>query len=114
MVLKNGHFDEYHCEECDKQYTVIGSKWCKLCKSSGNKQIDDYIEKNAKNQSIYGPVFELIPYNQFDNIKEIGRSNFTKICSAIWKDRDYYYNKEVTLKYSYNSQNRTEEFLNEV
>jgi len=118
MVLQDGFFDKYHCERCDNQYAVMESKWCKLCKSSGNKQIDDFIENKSTK-------FELITYNQFDNIEEIGRNDFTKICSAIWNDGPLFYdcydhkykksqNKKVTLKYPYNSQNRTGEFLNEV
>jgi len=101
------------------------SKWCKLCQSSGNRQIDDFIQKKAENQLTDKIVFEWIPYNHFDNIKEISRNDFTKIYSAIWKDGPLFYvsydykykrsqNEKVTLKYSYNSQNRTEGFLNEV
>ncbi len=62
-------------------------------------------------------IFEWIPYNQFDNIKEI---NIT-LHSAIWKDGPLYYYKEkygrksgngkVVLKYLYNSQNITNELL---
>ena len=31
-------------------------------------------------------VFEWIPYNQFSDIKEIGRGGFATVYSAIWKD----------------------------
>jgi len=121
MVLQDGYFDKY-CEECDKQYTVMESKWCKLCQSSGYKQIDDFIQKNAENKSINDIVFGLIPYSQFDNIKEIGRNDFTKIYSATWNGGPLYYsdefkrrqNKQVTLKYSYYSQDKINGFLNEV
>ena len=79
----------------------------------------------AEKQSEDDIAFEWISYNQFENIEEIGIDNFTKIYSAKWKDGPLFYNRycyknkrsrneEVTLKYSYNSQNRTEEFLNEV
>ena len=70
-------------------------------------------------------VFEWIPYNQFSDIKEIGRGGFATVYSAIWKDGPLEYekyNKEyirnanqlVTLKCLHNSQNITNEFLNEV
>ena len=74
-------------------------------------------------------VFEWIPYNQFSDIKEIGRGGFATVYSAIWKDgpleynryRDYEYtrksnysNYKVALKCLHNSQNITKEFLNEV
>src|SRR5581483_1711487 len=111
MVLQDGYFDKY-CKGCNKQYTVMKYKWCKLCQSSGNKQIDDFIEEKAENQSILDIKFELIPYNQFYNITEISRNDFTKICLTIWKNGHRY--EKAILKYLYNSQNRTEEFLNEV
>ena len=67
----------------------------------------------------------MISYNQFENIKEIGKDNETTLYSAIWKDGSLYfdYNKKelmrdsdetVNLKCFYNSQNITDEFLNEV
>ena len=70
-------------------------------------------------------VFEWIPYNQFSNIKEIGRGGFATVYSAIWKDgplkwhdKEYKYtrksNHKVALKCLHNSQNITNEFLNEV
>ena len=70
-------------------------------------------------------VFEWIPYNQFNDIKEISKGDFATIHSAIWKDGPLQYNKkeyyiressdkEVVLKYLYNSQNITNEFLDEV
>jgi serine/threonine protein kinase len=71
-------------------------------------------------------VFEWIPFNQFINIKEIGKGGFATVYSAIWKDGPLCYdnnkygytwnnqNKEVALKCLYNSQNITSEFLNEV
>ena len=75
---------------------------------------------------INGPddiIFEWIPYNQFNNIKEINKGGFATIYSAIWKSgpleyRNYEYirnqNREVALKCLYNSQNIAIEFLNEV
>ena len=71
-------------------------------------------------------VVEWIPYNQFGDIEEIlGRGGFATVYSAIWKDGPLEYNtnnKEYTRKSNYkvalkclhNSQNITNEFLNEV
>ena len=97
---------------------------------SGNKKIDDLIqEMHLKINGTNNVVFEWIPYNQFNDIKEIGKSGFATVYSAIWKDGPYYYynkssdinikykrqpNKKVALKCLYNSQNITNEFLNEV
>ena len=70
-------------------------------------------------------VFEWIPYNQLNNIKEIGKGGFATVYSAIWKDGPLHYgfydneyiresDKIVALKCLHNSQNITNEFLNEV
>jgi serine/threonine protein kinase len=78
-----------------------------------------------KIDSNWNLIFEWIPFNQFINIKEIGRGGFATVYSAIWKDGPLCYdskygytrnsqNKEVALKCLYNSQNITSEFLNEV
>jgi hypothetical protein len=71
-------------------------------------------------------VFEWIPYNQFSDIKEIGRDGFATVYSAIWKDGQLIYdentevfvktspNQKIALKCLHNSQNINNEFLNEV
>jgi hypothetical protein len=70
-------------------------------------------------------VFEWIPYNQFNKIKEIENNNYTAIYSAIWKNGPLYKskwsknykrdsNKKVALKYLYNLQNTVESLINEV
>ena len=118
MIFKDG----YYCKGCGKKYTNTKYKWCKLCQTSGNKQIDDFIQEKTEKQSRDDIVFEWILYNQFENIKEIGRSDFSIIYSAIWKNGPLYYddeyrnskNEKVTLKYWYDSKNKINEFLNEV
>ena len=130
MVLQNGF-----CEKCGEKYTNAEyNKWCKPCLindlktnlTSRNEKIDDFIqEKQLKIVSPWDIVFEWIPYNQFNDIKEIGNGGFATVHSAIWKDGPLnynYYNKEYTresdkkvaLKCLHNSQNITNEFLNEV
>ncbi|GES81759.1 kinase-like domain-containing protein [Rhizophagus clarus] len=70
-------------------------------------------------------MVEWVPYNQFNNVKEIGRGGFSIVYSATWKDgplqHDECYgkskrmpNKEVALKCLKNSQNLSNEFLNEI
>ena len=71
-------------------------------------------------------VFEWIPYSQFDDIKEIDNDSFATVYSAIWIDGPLYFSEEkyirftrihskrFALKYLYNSQNFTDEFLNKV
>ena len=93
---------------------------------NGDKKIDDFIqEMQLKRSSHNDIIFEWIPYNQFNNIEEIGKGDFATIYLAIWKDGplDYNFNEEkyernssikVVLKCIHNSQNITNEFLNEV
>ena len=70
-------------------------------------------------------IFEWIPYNQLNNIKEINKGDFATIYSAIWNDGPLYcdYNKreytrksykKVTLKCIHSLKNIIDEFLNEV
>src|SRR3954453_4514044 len=123
-------FQNINCEECSKH------KQCKLCQidhlsfftnwNSGNKIIDNFIqEMQLKIDSDINMVFEWIPYNQFNYVKEIGKGGFAKVYLAKWKDGPLYYsdikkeytrnqNKKVALKCLYNSQSITDEFLNEV
>ena len=131
------------CEKCGEKYTDVYCefyKWCKPCQidnlkgnftnwTSGNEKIDELIqEMQLKIDNIDDIVFEWIPYNQFSDIKEIGRGGFATVYSAIWKDGPLEYssvyseytrnsNYKVALKCLHNSQNIpniTNEFLNEV
>ena len=119
------------CEKCGKIYTKKDYSWCKSCQinnlqknftnwTSGNEKIDDFIqEMQLKINYPRDIVFEWILYNQFNNIEEIGKGGFATIYSAIWKDGPLNYNtrksdKKVSLKCLHNSQNITNEVLNEV
>src|SRR4051794_29295849 len=86
MVLEDWYY-EYHCEKCNEKYPNTKYKWCRLCQSSGNKQIDDFIQEKQLNIDWHNDIgFEWIPYNQFQSIKEIGKDKLTTVYSAIWKD----------------------------
>jgi hypothetical protein len=117
---------------------VIDYKWCKPCQinnlvqnfancTNGNEKINGLIqEMRLKINTWDDVVFEWIPYNQFIDIKEIGKNNSATVYLATWKDGSFEYNnfgrsewkrmpnKKVVLKCLYNSQNFTDEFLNEV
>ncbi|CAB5381024.1 unnamed protein product [Rhizophagus irregularis] len=133
LVLQDGY-----CEKCGEIYTDIKKKWCKPCQinnlkenfvnwTSEDEKIDNFIqEMQLKINGINNIVVEWIPYNQFDNIKEIGTGGFSTVYSAKWKDNILHYNaseKEyerygnpnltVALKCLYDSQTITNEFLNE-
>src|SRR5438046_1461297 len=131
-------FQDEYCEKCGEKYTNVKYKWCEPCQmnylkknftnwTSGNEEVDDFIqEKQPKINDYNDVIVEWIPYNQFNNIKEIRKDDFTTIYSAIWKDGPLYYcfykkeyvrklgNKQVALKYLYNSQNITNELLNKI
>ena len=69
-------------------------------------------------------IVEWIPYNQFDDIKEIDKDDSSTIYSAIWTNGSLDYNdknelrrvsnEKVTLKCLYNSHNIIDKLLNEV
>ncbi|RIA86758.1 hypothetical protein C1645_828787, partial [Glomus cerebriforme] len=122
MVFK----DEY-CEKCGEKYADISCKWCKPCQidnlkinfsnwTSGNEKIDDLIQEMQLEINKWNDiVFEWIPYNQFDYIKEIDKNGCSTVYSAIWKEGPLKYDEnekiykrsqcfKVALKYSHNSQ----------
>uniref|UniRef100_U9TQ44 Protein kinase domain-containing protein n=1 Tax=Rhizophagus irregularis (strain DAOM 181602 / DAOM 197198 / MUCL 43194) TaxID=747089 RepID=U9TQ44_RHIID len=128
--------DGYHCDKCGKEFEYKRYKWCKPCQinnleknftnwSSGNENIDNLIqEMQSKISSYEDIVFEWIPYDQFCNIKEIGKGGFSKIYSATWINGRLMYDISrceyircsitIALKCLNNSQNISNEFLNEV
>jgi hypothetical protein len=88
--------------------------------TSGNDDIDNFIEKHKQlSTKLEDFLFEYIPYNRFDDIKEIDKDNYA---IAVWKDGPLhcYYNskwsresnKNVYLKL-YDSKN-ADEFLDQV
>ncbi|GBC28050.2 kinase-like domain-containing protein [Rhizophagus irregularis DAOM 181602=DAOM 197198] len=85
---------------------------------SGNKKIDSFIQEMQLNNKYDGIVFEWIPYDQFDKIKETSKYGSITEYSAIWKDGPLYYkrdsNKEIVLKYLHNSQNSIDFLINKV
>jgi hypothetical protein len=126
-------YSKNYCENCNEVHTNIKYKWCKPCQTnslklnfSKNEIINGLIlEMQLKTNNPFDVVFEWIPFNQFNNIKEIGKDDFDIVYSAVWKDGPLYYNgkkwkrksnTKVALKcllYS-NSQNNIYEFLNQV
>src|SRR5688572_5312405 len=99
---------------------VLQNVYYKMYNTSGNEKIDKLIQKMHLKINYYSDiVFEWIPYNQFDNIEEVNKSDFATVYSAIWKDGSLYYgynkeyirksDKKVALKCLHNSQNITNE-----
>ncbi|CAB4439856.1 unnamed protein product [Rhizophagus irregularis] len=102
IVLPNNKY----CEKCGELYTYDCSGLCKPCNinyfknefknwTSGNEIIDNFIlEMQLKNNG-YNKIVEWIPYNQFINIKEIGKvDDITAMYSAIWKNGPLYYRNQ--------------------
>ena len=127
------------CEKCGEVYTYVEDRWCKPCQidnlkknfinwTSGNEVVDNYIQEKQQKEGFYdidnpnSIILEWIPYNQLNDIKEIN----SDLYSAIWKDGPLYFcfhkreylrksgNQKVILETLYNSQNITNETLNEV
>src|SRR4051795_7675747 len=83
--------------------------WCKECVpsciiegwTSGNSEIDKFIKDtiyNAKEYKInykYCPLFlEWVPFDRFEDIKQIGEGGFAKVYSANWIDGKAKYIKQ--------------------
>jgi hypothetical protein len=132
VFLQNEIHDK--CDKCDKQFAF--NYWCKPCQindsgkssinwTSGNEKIDNLIQEMQSNICNYDIIIEWIPYDQFSNVEELMKDGLTTIYKAIWKNGPFHYdnftreysrqqNNIVNLKLFNNSQNITNEFLNEV
>ena len=123
------------CKECNQKN---GIDWCKECNakhfqqnfekwSSGNVDIDKFIQDTQLSANIYYEVLEWIPYDRFYDIEYIAKGGFGKVYRANWTDgvilkwdikkqnwERCESNKFVALKSLNNSKNVTLEFLNEV
>src|SRR5579864_3000945 len=117
-------------------YNPPDKLWCKECVprelvewTSGNHDIDEFIKDtiyNAKLDRYGNPLFlEWLPFDRFENIKQIGEGGFAKVYSATWIDgrADYFkyrgswekvkpYSIEVALKRLNESNNISKEYLN--
>ena len=131
--------DEYEtCEECNQEKTWY--YWCRSCNAkrfqqnfqnwtSGNDDIDKFIQHTQLSANECAEVLEWIPYDRLYDIKFIAKGGFGNVYKANWIDGriDYwnnenqnwyrykpYPNGEVALKSLNNSKNVTTEFINEV
>src|SRR5581483_1376735 len=102
---------EISCKQCGSKYTKTIYKWCKPCEinclkkkfttwTSGNKQIDDFIQRRQLEINYNDILFEWISYVQFNDIKEIGKSDLTSIYSAVWRNGPLYCNNEKWIRES--------------
>src|ERR1700733_13602758 len=97
------------CKECNQQYTDYG--WCKVCNAkhfqqnfknwtSGNVDIDKFIQDTQLSANYYDKVLEWIPYDRFYDIEYIAKGGFGKVYKANWIDGniDYWDNKNRSWK----------------
>ncbi|POG74634.1 kinase-like domain-containing protein [Rhizophagus irregularis DAOM 181602=DAOM 197198] len=123
------------CGECNEPGT--GYKWCQPCNAkrfkdnfnnwtSGNKDIDEFIQQSQLNAVHYRNYIEWIPFKNFEDVTYITRGGFGKIYSARWPEGCINFwdienqkwkrnsNTEVALKSLDNSSCISTEFLNEI
>ena len=124
------------CKECKQPNTY--HRWCQSCNAkrfqqnfqnwtSGNHDIDEFIQKIQLKARNYDEVIEWVEYDRFENVEYLAKGGFGTTYKAIWKDGYIaYWNSEnnqwerfdknfpVALKCLHNSQDITAEFLREV
>ncbi|RHZ85563.1 hypothetical protein Glove_64g85 [Diversispora epigaea] len=124
------------CPECNQEYDLEYNRWCNPCNStcfkndfdkwtSGNETIDKFIQ-NTQLKADYIKVIEWIPYDKFQDIKQIAKGGYGTIYYATWVDGFIYdrdienqqwrrsRNFEVVLKMFNNIIDINEDFLNEM
>jgi hypothetical protein len=83
------------CKECRQPNT--GYNWCQSCNAkhfrrhfknwtSGNHNIDEFIQKTQLKAKNYKEVLEWIEYDRFENVKYLAKGGFGITYKAIWKD----------------------------
>ena len=110
--------------------------WCKECVpsclikgwASGDSKIDNFIKDTIYNAKYQSNKLEWVPFDRFEDIKQIGKGGFAKVYSAKWIGGPAKYEKQddrswkkskpiskiVALKRLNGSQNMSADYLNEV
>ena len=133
------------CEECKQPNTghtiyntVSINMWCQSCNAkrfqqnfknwtSGNHDIDEYIQNSQLKAKCHEEVLEWIEYDKFENVEYLAKGGFGITYKAIWNEgyveswdsendqwRRNKNNYPIVLKCLNNSQDITGEFLKEV
>jgi hypothetical protein len=119
------------CVNCSSPY--VSYNWCRNCAfpgkekwTTGNESLDNFIIYTQEISPDYETYLEWIPYEQFADIKEISKGGFSTIYEATWTEgpkRNFNTsnrqwcrigNTKVIIKLLHDSQQITENFLNEV
>src|SRR5581483_7050730 len=83
------------CGECNEPGT--GFFWCQPCNAkrfkenfknwtSGNKNIDEFIQQSQLNAVHCTKCLEWVPFEKFQNVTYISKGGFGKIYSAEWSE----------------------------
>uniref|UniRef100_U9SZV1 Protein kinase domain-containing protein n=1 Tax=Rhizophagus irregularis (strain DAOM 181602 / DAOM 197198 / MUCL 43194) TaxID=747089 RepID=U9SZV1_RHIID len=122
---------KYWCKECVPHCIIEG--WT----SSGNDDIDNLIKDsiynaskfyNSKDSKWYPSFLEWVPFDRFEDMKQIGEGGFAKVYSATWIDGTAKYIRQddgnwikkgpesmkVALKMLNGLQNMSADFSNEL
>ncbi|CAB4420263.1 unnamed protein product [Rhizophagus irregularis] len=120
------------CKECNHSRIYTYCNYCLFQPNfknwtSGNHDVDEFIQKIQLKAKSFGQVIEWIEYDKFVNVEYLAKGGFGTTFKAVWKDGhilgwDDNNNqwerhggvKEVALKCLHNSQGITAEFLKEV
>ncbi|GES73157.1 kinase-like domain-containing protein [Rhizophagus clarus] len=85
--------NKFWCKECVPRCMIEG--W-----TGGNDDIDNFIKDTIYNvndsiNNNYYPLFlEWVPFDRFENMKQIGEGGFAKVYSATWIDGRAFYIKQ--------------------
>ncbi|RHZ57515.1 hypothetical protein Glove_386g32 [Diversispora epigaea] len=114
----DGSNEPIKCIKCKKRKPFNLSHLCRRCNAmnsqivdSGNKNIDDFIKKTQFSTKLKFLIW--VPYENFTNVKHIGKGGFSEIYKATWEKQIYKRNQkifktemtEVVLKVLNDSQN---------
>ena len=121
------------CEKCKQPKTSYS--YCRSCNSqhfkrnfknwtSGNHDIDEFIQKAQLKAKKFDQTIEWIEYDKFEDVEYLAKGGFGTTFKAVWKDGPWEINDadqmerkgetKVALKCLHNSQGITTEFLKEV
>ena len=119
------------CRECNEPGT--GWSWCQPCNAkifkenfknwtSGNKDIDEFIQHSQLNAVHCSKCLEWIPFENFQDVNYVTRGGFGKIYSAEWPEgyicywdiENQKWYRIKYYKYALKSLNNSSDFLNEV
>ncbi|RGB28595.1 kinase-like domain-containing protein [Rhizophagus diaphanus] len=123
------------CGECNEPGT--GEEWCLPCNAkrfkdnfknwtSGNKDIDEFIQHSQLNALSYRKCLEWIPFEKFQNITYVAEGGFGKVYSAKWSEgcilswdiKNQRWKRSSHKKYALKSLNNSSDicsdFLNEI